>query len=179
MLAHRRSGAGAGHVRAAALSVDQTRAVTRDDGLPAQHVALLTAFRLVVVDGQRAEDRGRLLLAVAQVRLLADEVLRLHARRGHAGLDDVVLGLQLVAMSAVALLEAASSPIHADAARGQAVRPPGLPQRVPQQKALLHRHVQLPAQVADVRDPRGEDTHGADVDGAARAELEPFVRDVV
>ena len=93
------------------------------DRLAAERVALARRSpRRVVVDRERAEDRGRLLLAVAQVRLLADEVLLLHLRPLHAGLDDVVLGLELGAVGAVALLEPPGRAVDADPAGRQAVR---------------------------------------------------------
>src|SRR5260370_11824560 len=106
---------------------------------------------------------------MAQVRRLADEVLVLDARRRHAGLDDVVLGLELVAVRAVALLQAACRAVYANAARHQSMRPPRLPQRVPQLESLLDRHVQLPAQVTHVRDARGEPSLRADLEAGARA----------
>ena len=60
-----------------------------------------------------------------------------------------------------------------------AVRLPRLPHRVPQLRALAHRHVQLPAEVADVRDPRREHVEAVDRDVLPGAEREALVRDVV
>src|SRR6185503_19213656 len=105
------------------------------DRLAAEHVPLDAGCRRVVVDGQRAEHGGGLLVAVAQVRLPADEVLVLDLGPGHAGFADVVLALQLEAVGPVALLESPGRPVHADAHRGDAVRPAGLPDRVPQAAA--------------------------------------------
>ena len=50
---------------------------------------------------------------------------------------------------------------------------------VPQPRALLDRHVQLPAEVADVGDPRGEHAQRAHLDVAAGGEREALVRHVV
>src|SRR4029077_16508445 len=111
----------------ASAAVDDARSVPPEDRLTAEHIALLAAIRGGVVDGQSAQHRGRVLLAVAQVGRLADEVLVLDARSRHAGLDHVVLGLQLVAVRPVALLETAGRAVHADAAGDQAVRPARLP----------------------------------------------------
>src|SRR5581483_593367 len=82
----------------------------------------------------------------------------------HAGLDDVVLALQLGAVSAVALLQTTGGPVdtgpHRDGAMGQA----GLRDDVPQPRALLDGHVQLPAEIADVGDPAGDDRERTDLD---------------
>jgi hypothetical protein len=102
--------------------VHQALAVARHDRLAAEHVALHAGRRGVVVHGQRAHDRRRVLLAVAHVRLLADEVLVLDLAPGHAGLDHVVLAVQLEAERAVALLEPAGGAVHADAGRHDPVR---------------------------------------------------------
>src|SRR5580700_4572116 len=110
------------------MTVDETRAVASEDRLAAEHVALLAAVRSVVVHRERAQQRRRLFFAVPQVRLFPDEVLALDPRRLHAGLDDVVLGLELVAVGAIALLEPPRRAVHADAAGGQAERPAGLPE---------------------------------------------------
>src|SRR5712692_3639852 len=131
VLAHRRACARARYIRAAAAAVRDRGAIAREDGLTSEHVALLAAVRRVVIDGKRAHDGGGLLVAVAQVRLLAHEVLALHARRLHARLDHVVLGLELVAVGAVTLLEAPGRAVHPDSARGEAEGPARLPQRIP------------------------------------------------
>ena len=179
MLSDRRPGAGAGHVRAPALAVGERLPVAGLDRLAAQHVPLHPGGRCVVVDGQRAHDRGRLLVAVPQVGLLADEVLVLHLRPGHARLADVVLALQLEAVGAVALLEPAGGAVDADPDRRDAVRPAGLRDHVPQLLALLDRHVQLPAEVAHVGDARGQHPQRVDLDRPAAAEAEALVGDVV
>ena len=59
------------------------------------------------------------------------------------------------------------------------MRRAGLPEGVPEARALLDRHVQLPAEVADVRDPRRQGELRADLERAAGAELEGLVGDVV
>ena len=133
----------------------------------------------MVVDGQRAHDRGRLLLAVAHVRLLADEVLVLDLAPRHPGLDDVVLALELGAVRAVALLQPAGGPVDADPDGDDPVRRAGLGDDVPQPRALLDRDVQLPAEIADVGDPRREHLQRPDLDRAAAREREALVRDVV
>src|SRR5204862_4593699 len=102
------------------------------------------------------EDRRRLLLAMAQMRLLADEVLLLHLRPLHPRLDDCVLALELCSVGAVALLEPARRSVDANAARREGVRLTRLPEDVPQPRALLDRHVEPPAEIADGRDPRRE-----------------------
>src|SRR6185369_8649207 len=52
-------------------------------------------------------------------------------------------------------------------------------QRLPQPGALLEGDVQLPPELADVGDARGDDDLRADLDLAAGAELEGVVRQVV
>ena len=49
---------------------------------------------------------------------------------------------------------------------------PGLPDEIPELRALLDRHVELPAELADVRDARREHTQRVDLDRAARRERE-------
>src|SRR5438309_610206 len=82
-------GAGARDIRAASAAIDDPLSVPRQDRLSPQHVALLTGLRRVVVHRKGAEDRQRILLAMPQVRGLADEVLLLDPRRGHPRLDHV------------------------------------------------------------------------------------------
>ena len=102
---------------------------------------------------QRAELRGGLALAGREVRGLADEVGGLHLRAGQAGLDRVVLALELRAHEAVALLDPARDRVDADADRHHAVRLPRVPERVPEPETVLHLRGDLPAEVADVGDP--------------------------
>ena len=179
MLADRRACSCARDVRAAAPGVDDALAVPRQDRLAPQHVALLPTLRMVVVHGQRAQDRHGILCAMAHVRGLADEVLLFDPGGGHARLDHVVFGLELVAMGAIGLLQPASRAVHADPAGDQPVRPARFPQRVPKLQPLLDRNVHLPAQVPDVGDARSQHALRADLDHAASAELETFVRHVV
>ena len=54
-----------------------------------------------------------------------------------------------------------------------------LPHEVPEPRALLDRDVELPAEVADVRDPRGEHAQRAELEHAAGREREALVREVV
>ena len=133
----------------------------------------------MVVNRERAQDGRRVFLAVAEVRPFAGEVFLLHPWRGHPRLHDVVFGLQLVAVRPVALLEPSGGAVHPDAACHEAVRLARLPQRVPELEPLLDRDVELPAQVTDVGDARGQHALGADLDRAAGTELEAVVGDVV
>ena len=55
----------------------------------------------------------------------------------------------------------------------------GLVQHRPEPGALLDRDVQLPAELADVGDPRGEHGQRVDLDRPAGAEAEALVGDVV
>ncbi len=87
-----------------------------------------------------------------EVRLLADEVFGLHARGLHARLDYVVFGLELVAVGAVALFEPPGGAVHADSTGGKAERTACLPQHVPELQSLVDGDVELPAQVAHIRD---------------------------
>src|SRR5688572_22859151 len=120
----------------------------------AEHVALGARGGGVVVYRQRAHDRRRLLLALPDVRLLADEVLVLDLAPRHPGLDDVVLAVELEAEGAVALLEPARGAVDPDARGHDPVRLARLGDQVPEPRALLDGHIQLPPEVADVRDPR-------------------------
>ena len=63
--------------------------------------------------------------------------------------------------------------------RHQAVRLPCLEDGVPQLRALLDRDVQLPAELADVGDARGQHGHPRDLDLLAGPERESRIRDVV
>src|SRR5205085_6485816 len=113
VLAHGRSGARAGHIRTSPLTVRERLSVPSQDGLVAEHVALDAARRGVVIDGQRAHDRRGLLLAMADVRVLTDEVLVLDLAPRHAGVDHVVVGLELGAVRAVALLQSPGGSVDA------------------------------------------------------------------
>ena len=162
-------GPGTCHVRAPAPAVGDRLAVAREDRLPAQHVALDTGCRSVIIDGQGAHRGGRLLITVADVRLLADEVLVLDLAPGHAGLDDVVLAVELGAVSAVTLLEPPGGAVDATARGDHPVRLAGFDEQVPEPCALLDRHIQLPAEVTDVGDAGGEHLDRADLDVCAAA----------
>src|SRR5205807_3478976 len=110
-----------------------------------------------------------------QVGLLADEVLRFDLGPGQSGLHQVELLLQLVAVGAVALLEASCGAVDADANRRDSVRLTGLPDRVPEPSALLERHVDFPAQLADVGNTRGERPDRAQIDEAAGPKTKALV----
>ena len=98
----------------------------------------------------------RRLVALPEVRLATDEVRVLDRRPGHARLDEVEVELELRAVRAVALLESRRDGVGPDPHRRQTVRRTGLPERVPDAEPLLDRDVDLPAELADVRDPRRE-----------------------
>src|SRR5581483_6240292 len=85
----------------------------------------------------------------------------------------------LEAEGPVALLEAAGRAVHADAGGDDAVLLPRLPDEVPEPRALLDGDVELPAELPDVGDPRGEDRERVHLDRPARGEREPVVGDVV
>ena len=59
------------------------------------------------------------------------------------------------------------------------MRPPCLPDGVPEPRPVLARDVELPAEIADVRDARGEHVLTVDVDVLPGAERKALVRDVV
>src|SRR4029453_17228173 len=68
--------------------------------------------------------------------------------------------------------------VDADARGNDPVRCAGLADEVPQLGAALHRDVELPTELADVRDAGRQDVERAELDRAARAELERLVADV-
>jgi hypothetical protein len=107
----------------------------------------------MVVDGEGAEQGGGLLLALSQVRLLADELFLLDPRPGHARLHRGVLALELGAEGAVALLEPSGGAVDADPGRDEAMRLAGFADEIPEPAALLDGDVELPAEVAHVGDP--------------------------
>src|SRR5450759_705332 len=63
------------------------------------------------------------------------------------------------------------------AAGGESLPVPGLPEGVPQPQAELGRAVQLPPELAHVRDAEGEARNGADGEALRRHEWERFVAD--
>src|SRR6478735_539716 len=172
VLAQRRGGPGAGHVRVVAVAVGEGAAVAGEDRLATEHVALHPAGGGVVVDGHRAQHGDRSCLTLAQVGLPPDEVRGLDLRPLHAGLDDGALPVELVAEGAVALLDPAGGAVDADADGDRTVRRTGVEQLVPQLGGRPERHVELPAELADVGDPRGQDRHAAHRDLAAGEEAE-------
>src|SRR4051812_13596803 len=115
VLAQRGRRAGGGHVGVMTVSVGEGAAVARQDRLAAEHVALGAARRGVVVDRHRAQHGGGGGLALSEVGLLPDEVGGLHLGPLHPGLDDGALGVELGAVGAVALLDAARGAVDADA----------------------------------------------------------------
>jgi hypothetical protein len=168
-----------GDVRVVPVTVGQGAAVTRQDRLATEHVALLAALRRVVVDGEGAQHRLRRRIPLREVGVPADEVGGLHLRPLHAGLDDGPLGVELEPEGAVALLDPAGGAVDTDPDRYGAVRGAGVEQGVPQLRGVLHRHVELPAELTDVGDPGGEHRGARDRDLAAGEEAEALVGDVV
>src|SRR5881409_2742663 len=126
------------------MRIGQRRAVRLDDGLASERIALDPCSRGVVVDREGAELRNRLLLAMAQMRFLADEVLALDLPPRHVGLDDGVVRVELEAEGAVGLLETSSRAVHTDAGGHEAVGLTRLPHRVPESESPLHRYIELP-----------------------------------
>src|SRR5437660_9279113 len=116
---------------------------------------------------------------MGEVRLLADELLALDLPPRHVGLDDGVVRVELEAERAVRLLEPARRAVDADARRHDSVRPAGLPDRIPELRAFVERHVELPAEIADVPDARSDYVEPVDRHVLPRAEREGLVRDVV
>ena len=82
------------------------------------------------------------------------------------------LGVELGTVGAVALLDPAGGAVDADAGRHRAVRRARLEQRLPQLGGVLHRDVELPAELADVGDAGGED-RGARRPAISRQERKP------
>ena len=179
VLADRWPRSGARDVGPPALAVDQRLTLRRHDRLVAEHVAPDAGGRCVVVDRQRAHHGSLLLLPVAQVRFPADELLVLGLAPGHPGLDDVVVGLEFRPVGAVALLEPSRGAVDADAGGNDAVRRAGLRNDLPQARSLLDRDVELPAEIAHIRDPRDQDLERTDLDHPAARERKPLVRDVL
>ena len=120
-------------------------------------------------------------LSLGEVGLLADELRGLHLGTLHAGFDDGALGIELEAEGPVALLDAPGRAVDADADGDGAVVLPGSEYDVPQLRGLVHRHVELPAELADVGDPGGEHgaVHALDGDLATGEEAEAAVGHVV
>src|SRR4051794_17928871 len=150
VLADRRSGSGRRHIRAAPLRVDDPCAVRRENGLAPEHVALDPGRGGRIVDGQRAQDRGRLGGTPLLVCGAAHEIGVLERRPGHAGLHEVEVELELCAVRPVALLEPGRDGIRPDPDRHEPMRLPRPPERIPDPEPLLDRDVDLPAELADV-----------------------------
>src|SRR4051794_4875817 len=112
--ADRRAGSRRGHVRTAAPPVDERLPVRGQDGLAPEHVALDAALRRRVVEAERAQHGDGRLRPLLDVRGLANEIGRFHRRSGHAGIDEVEVELELVAVGAVALLESGGHGVRAD-----------------------------------------------------------------
>src|SRR4051794_2153933 len=178
VLADGRAGPGARHERTPALRVRDRAAIRGKDRFAPEHVALHATRRGVVVDGQGAQRGDRRLRAVLEIRVAPDEIRFLDLGPEHVGLDEVEFELELVAVRAIALLEPAGRPVDADPEGDDALRLAGLRERVPQPGALLHRDVQLPTELPDIRDARGKDGDAADLDRPEGPEREAAVRDI-
>ena len=97
-------------------------------------------------------------------RVAADEVaVGLAHAEGEPGLKRRLVRRDVGSPHAVALLEPQRID-RAIPAGDEPVRVAGLPQRPPQPGAVLGRAVQLPAELAGVRDPERPDRHIADRD---------------
>src|SRR6266851_1639809 len=109
-----------------------------------------------VVQHKTSEPRGGLSLTRFHEGIPTDEVALVQLDgESEAGFVRVYLGPDVGAPHAVSLLE--PHRIHGLVATGgQRVTAARLPDRVPQTEAELGRTVQLPAELADVRDPERE-----------------------
>src|SRR5205085_4300348 len=116
-----------------------------------------------IVERHRAEALRRALVTDPLERLPALEVLVPLHREAETGRDRVVLGPDVLAPQAVALLEPQGVE-RAEPRGDQTVFAPRLPQEVPDPRTHLERPEQLPAELADVADPLREDGHLADLD---------------
>ena len=127
---------------------------------PAAHPHGLVAEgdRARVLEQQAAQPPGR---RAAVERRAAEELLvELHAE-AEPGLVGRLVGRHVRAPHAIALLQ----PQRVDravAAGAQPVRAPGLPQRAPERRAVLHRAVELPAELAHVGHAQRAHRHVAD-----------------
>src|SRR5207237_9538119 len=94
--------------------------------------------------------------------LAADEIALVHGQREvQARFERVELGVDVLAPEAVALLQP-ERVLGGETGRRDPVRPPGLPEDVPEPKAVFSWSVDLPAVFADIRDPKGDGGHTAD-----------------
>src|SRR5439155_332162 len=87
---------------------------------------------------------------------------------GHTGLDDVVVRVELEPKGAVTLLEPAGRAVDADAGGDDTVRLTCFANEIPQLRALFDRDVELPAELAHIRDARGEHAQRGDLHLAHR-----------
>src|SRR5207244_5129938 len=115
-----------------------------------------------VVEDDAAQQGRRPPVANLQQRVSAHEVaLSQPYREAEAGRVRVVLRIDVGAPKPITLLE--SQRVHrADARRDGPERLSGLEEDGPQARAIFHWSVELPAEFADIRDPRGQDGHLAD-----------------
>src|SRR5206468_1686891 len=115
-------------------------------------------------------------LASAEERLAADEVDALVEADGEAepGLEGRLVRRDVARQDPVALLD----PERVDRAvpaGDEPVRPTRLPQRVPEGQAVFGRRVELPTELADVRDPERDRRDAPDGDLARSQVREPVV----
>src|SRR5690606_20012928 len=136
---------GADDVGRAALGVDDSLTIGRQDRLATRHVpGDAVPSGDVVLDGEGAQPRRRTGFSGCEVGLLAYEVRRLHPGTIEAGFDRVVLRLELGPHEPIALLQAGTRPVHARAHRDHAVVLTGVPEHVPHLRAPLDRDIDLP-----------------------------------
>src|SRR6266850_1810493 len=128
---------------------------------------------LGIVEQEADQALGERLALPLEQGLAADELAPLVEayRPAEPGLERGVVGRQLPSPGAIALLE----PQRVDGVVAGIHEPestPCLAQRVVHAPRELHRHVQLPAQLSHVGDPRGADHGPADTDLPTRGERE-------
>src|SRR5438128_2779028 len=129
------------------MAIDQPLALLREDRLAPHRVTFEPRPRRVVVEGESAQDHRRRLGALLEVSLLANEVLRLDLGPGQSGFNQIEFLLELVAVGAVALFQPSGRAVNANANRRDPMRLASLPDRIPQTRSLLERHVDFPAQL--------------------------------
>src|SRR5699024_37875 len=87
-------------------------------------------------------------------------------------------GVEFGPERAVALLDPAGGAVDAEADGNEPVLAAGFEEGVPEPQPGFHRHVELPAEVADLGDARGEHLQRADLDGPAGGEPEALLGDI-
>ncbi len=133
---------------------------------------------MFVVEHQAGEPGGGLRLACLHQRVPADEftLVQLHSE-SQAGLIGIHLGPDVGAPDSIPLFE--PERIHGLVAAGaEPMIATRFPDRVPQPEPELGRAVQLPAELAYVRDAQRQARHGTDRQLSCGHVRERLVRDV-